>query len=64
MLRFLGSGDGKRGGREDETDMSDHFTVMFTLDRTMRQGDPQPGDYGLMMGFGPGLTIETCLLQW
>ncbi len=39
-------------------------TVMFILDRIIRRGDPQPGDYGLMMGFGPGLTIETCLLQW
>ncbi len=39
-------------------------TVMFILNRIIRQGDPRPGDYGLMMGFGPGLTIESCLVQW
>jgi predicted naringenin-chalcone synthase len=39
-------------------------TVMFILDRIIRQADPQPGDYGLMMGFGPGLTIESSLIQW
>ena len=39
-------------------------TVMFILDRVIGRGDPQPGDYGVMMGFGPGLTIESSLIRW
>ncbi|MFQ5912419.1 MAG: type III polyketide synthase [Nitrospinota bacterium] len=39
-------------------------TVMFVLNEIVRWGDPQPGDYALMVGFGPGLTIEACLVQW
>jgi predicted naringenin-chalcone synthase len=39
-------------------------TIFFVLDEIMRQGQPRPGDYALLQGFGPGLTIELCLLQW
>ncbi len=39
-------------------------TVLFVLDEIVRTGNPAPGDYGLLMGFGPGLTIETALVQW
>ena len=39
-------------------------TVMFILNEIIRRGDPQPEDYGLMVGFGPGLTIDACLVQW
>ena len=39
-------------------------TIFFVLDQIIRQGDPRPGDYALLQGFGPGLTIELCLLQW
>lgn len=39
-------------------------TVLFVLEEIRRRGAPQPGDYGVLMAFGPGLTMETCLLQW
>ncbi len=39
-------------------------TVLFVLDEIGRRGEPRPGDYGVLMAFGPGLTLETCLLQW
>lgn len=39
-------------------------TVLFVLDRIMQAGEPLPGDYGVMMAFGPGLTMESLLLRW
>jgi len=39
-------------------------TVLFVLDRMMREADPAPGDYLVMMAFGPGLTMEALLLRW
>ena len=39
-------------------------TIFFVLDEIMRQAQPQPGDYALLQGFGPGLTIELCLMRW
>jgi predicted naringenin-chalcone synthase len=39
-------------------------TIFFVLDQIIRQGRPQPGDYALLLAFGPGLTIELCLIQW
>ncbi len=39
-------------------------TVLFVLEAIMQSGRPAPGDYGVLMAFGPGLTLETCLLQW
>ncbi len=39
-------------------------TVLFILDEIARRGGPRPGDFGMMLGFGPGLTIETCLIRW
>lgn len=39
-------------------------TIFFVLDEIMQQGQPQPGDYALLLAFGPGLTIELCLVQW
>ncbi|MEW5959680.1 MAG: type III polyketide synthase [Chloroflexota bacterium] len=39
-------------------------TIFFVLDEILRCGRPQPGDYGLLQGFGPGLTIELGLIQW
>jgi predicted naringenin-chalcone synthase len=39
-------------------------TIFFVLDEILRQGQPQPGDYLLLLSFGPGLTIELCLAQW
>lgn len=39
-------------------------TIFFVLDDIIRQGRPQPGDFALLLTFGPGLTIELCLVQW
>ncbi len=39
-------------------------TIFFVLAEIMQQGQPRPGDYALLLSFGPGLTIELCLLQW
>jgi predicted naringenin-chalcone synthase len=39
-------------------------TVLFVLDQLQRQAGPQPGDYGVLLAFGPGLTMESALVQW
>jgi predicted naringenin-chalcone synthase len=39
-------------------------TVLFVLERIIRDNAPKPGDYGVMMAFGPGLTMESILLRW
>lgn len=39
-------------------------TVLFVLDAIQRSGEPKAGDYGVMMAFGPGLTMESCLVRW
>jgi alkylresorcinol/alkylpyrone synthase len=39
-------------------------TILFVLDAIQRSGEPRPGDYGVLLGFGPGLTIEGALIQW
>lgn len=39
-------------------------TVLFVLDAIQRSGQPKAGDHGVMMAFGPGLTMESCLVRW
>ena len=39
-------------------------TVLFVLQETMKQSNPNPGDLGVMLAMGPGLAIETALLRW
>jgi predicted naringenin-chalcone synthase len=39
-------------------------TILFVLDYIHRCGRPAPGDYGLLLAFGPGLTMESALVQW
>ncbi len=39
-------------------------TLLYVLERLIQNGNPTPGDYGMMLGFGPGLTIEVGLIQW
>jgi predicted naringenin-chalcone synthase len=39
-------------------------TVMFVLDDVSRNGDPRPGDWGVMAALGPGMAAEAALLQW
>jgi alkylresorcinol/alkylpyrone synthase len=39
-------------------------TVLLILDALLRSGQAQPGEWGVMMAFGPGLTLELCLLRF
>lgn len=39
-------------------------SVLLMLTRLIEIGIPRPGDWGVMMAFGPGLTLETCLLRF
>jgi predicted naringenin-chalcone synthase len=39
-------------------------TVLFVLDNIQQTRAPQPGEYGVLMAFGPGLTMEALLLRW
>jgi len=38
--------------------------VLFVLEQMQRHGAPQPGDHGVLMAFGPGLTMESALVRW
>lgn len=39
-------------------------TVLLILESLLRSGKPRRGEWGVMMAFGPGLTLETCLLRF
>ena len=39
-------------------------TVMFVLDEVVRNGDPHPSDWGIMVALGPGMATEVALLRW
>jgi predicted naringenin-chalcone synthase len=39
-------------------------TVLLILERLLREERARPGEWGVMMAFGPGLTLETCLLRF
>jgi alkylresorcinol/alkylpyrone synthase len=39
-------------------------TIFFVLDEIQRLRNPTAGDYGVLMAFGPGLTLESALVQW
>jgi alkylresorcinol/alkylpyrone synthase len=38
--------------------------VLVVLDRWFRQHRPAAGTYGLLAAFGPGLSMELCVLEW
>jgi alkylresorcinol/alkylpyrone synthase len=38
--------------------------VLFILDRLLAGAPPRDGAYGLLAGFGPGLSLELSLLRW
>jgi len=38
-------------------------TVLFVLDRFLRE-PPSTGEYGVMIGFGPGFSADQALFQW
>ncbi|MET0400895.1 MAG: type III polyketide synthase [Cystobacter sp.] len=39
-------------------------SVMLVLEEVLRTDKPQRGEYGVMMGFGPGLTVEGILVRF
>ena len=39
-------------------------TVLLILEEVLRSGHARPGEWGVMMAFGPGLTLETALLRF
>jgi alkylresorcinol/alkylpyrone synthase len=39
-------------------------TILFVLDRIHRCANPAAGDYGVLLAFGPGLTMESALVRW
>jgi predicted naringenin-chalcone synthase len=39
-------------------------TVMFVLGEVVRNGDPRPGDSGVMIALGPGMAAKVALLRW
>ncbi|MGI5351705.1 type III polyketide synthase [Streptomyces sp. CA-250714] len=39
-------------------------TVLLILDHLMREVRPAPGEYGVFMAFGPGLTMESALIRF
>jgi predicted naringenin-chalcone synthase len=39
-------------------------TILFVLEETLRHETPVPGDWGLMIGLGPGFAAEGALLAW
>jgi alkylresorcinol/alkylpyrone synthase len=39
-------------------------TILFVLEETLRAATPVPGEWGLMIGLGPGFAAEGALLRW
>ena len=39
-------------------------TVLMVLNEAITSGATHPGEWGVMMAFGPGLTLEMCLLRF
>src|ERR1700687_5382627 len=39
-------------------------SVICILDELMRDGVPAAGDYGMIIGMGPGFSVELVLLKW
>lgn len=39
-------------------------TILFVLAETLRAAQPVPGEWGLMIGLGPGFAAEGALLSW
>lgn len=39
-------------------------TILFVLDELRRRGETWPGAFGVVLTFGPGLTLEGALVQW
>lgn len=39
-------------------------TLLFVLKRVIEKNQPAAGEHGIILGFGPGLTIEVGLIVW
>jgi alkylresorcinol/alkylpyrone synthase len=39
-------------------------TILFVLEETLARTTPVPGDWGVMIGLGPGFAAEGALLRW
>jgi predicted naringenin-chalcone synthase len=39
-------------------------SVLFVLAEALARRTPQPGTYGVLAGFGPGLGIEAALMRF
>jgi predicted naringenin-chalcone synthase len=39
-------------------------TILFVLERLLAAESPVPGDWGVMVGLGPGFAAEGALLRW
>ncbi|MGH7895715.1 MAG: type III polyketide synthase [Candidatus Binatia bacterium] len=39
-------------------------TILFVLERLLREETPIPGEWGVMIGLGPGFAAEGALLRW
>ncbi|HYE92662.1 MAG TPA: type III polyketide synthase [Terriglobales bacterium] len=39
-------------------------TIVFVLEETLATATPVPGEWGLMIGLGPGFAAEGALLRW
>jgi alkylresorcinol/alkylpyrone synthase len=39
-------------------------TILFVLEETLRAEVPVPGEWGVMIGLGPGFAAEGALLRW
>jgi len=39
-------------------------SVLHVLQKTIETDRPQPGAYGLLIGLGPGVSVELVLLRW
>nr|WP_263430300.1 3-oxoacyl-[acyl-carrier-protein] synthase III C-terminal domain-containing protein [Nannocystis pusilla] len=71
IVEFVGD---RLGLRADQLRASNHVlaeygncsssTVLLVLKDVMAVDRPEPGEYGVMMAFGPGLTMESLLLRF
>jgi len=39
-------------------------TILFVLERMLQHERPVPGEWGLLVGLGPGFAAEGALLRW
>lgn len=39
-------------------------SIFYVMHRTIQQSDPNPGEYGLMITIGPGVSVGLMLLRW